>query len=128
MAAIGLVMSAKAGDIVTLGLGFFIGGVGQSCMQAGIMMFLSLVCAPVQLGAASALMTVFLNLGAFMCSAWDALIGRLTGDTLYMPLYIGAGMFAVISLILWICPPFPNEKSKTALDESDKAADILNAA
>lgn len=52
-----------------------------------------------------ALMTVSLNLGAFLCSSWDSLIGRITGDTLYMPLYIGAAIFAVLSVVLLIKRP-----------------------
>lgn len=104
-AALGLFLAARAQNIVLLGAGFFIGGIGQACMQAGIMMYLGLVCTSAQLGGASALMTVCLNLGAFLCSSWDSLIGHFTGETLYSPLYIGAVIFLVIAAALLIKPP-----------------------
>lgn len=116
VAAAGLLISASAGNIVLLGAGFFIGGVGQSYLQAGIMMFLGPVCTPSQLGAASALMTVCLNLGAFLCSSWEALIGVVTGDTLYMPLYIGAVMFLAVAVIMLIRPPAPKEEKPAPLE------------
>ena len=104
-AALGLLLAARAQNIVLLGAGFFIGGIGQACMQAGIMMYLGLTCTSAQLGVASALMTVCLNLGAFLCSSWDSLIGHFTGETLYSPLYIGAALFLVIAAVLLIKPP-----------------------
>lgn len=108
--AAGLVISGLAGNIVLLGLGFLIGGIGQSCMQAGVMMYLGLVCDNSQIGTVSALMTICLNLGAFLCSSWDSLIGIVTGDTLYIPLYIGAVIFVFMAAVLFIKPPVVEEK------------------
>lgn len=115
MAAVGLIISAAANNIILLAIGFFIGGVGQACMQAGIMMLLGKICSDTQLGTASALLTVCLNLGAFLCSSWGSLIGKFTGgDTLYAPLYIGSAMFAVIAVILLVKSPFPKNEGVTA--------------
>ncbi|MGN0659041.1 MAG: hypothetical protein ACI4LA_05490 [Emergencia sp.] len=111
-AAAGLVISARAGSIAVLGAGFFIGGVGQSCMQAGIMIFLGSVCTPSQLGKASALMTVSLNLGAFLCSSWGSLIGFFTGDTLYALLYVGTVIFLVIAAVLLLKSPFGKKEAQ----------------
>lgn len=112
LTALGLVISAAAGSIVLLAIGFFIGGIGQACMQAGIMMLLGQICPTSKLGAGSALLTVCLNLGAFLCSGWDSFLGRFTGgDTLYAPLYTGAAMLAVIAVVLLVKPPFPKQKT-----------------
>lgn len=105
IAAVGLFLAASAKNIPLLAVGFFISGVGQSCMQAGIMFFLGLVCDESQMGIASALFTVLSNLGAFLCSAWDSLLGVFTGDTLYFPLYLGVAIFVVIAVIFLIRPP-----------------------
>lgn len=69
-----------------LGLGFAVGGVCLACSQACIMLTLGNICDLTQLGLASALMVAFMNLGCFCCSEWEAFIGSITGDALYMPL------------------------------------------
>lgn len=110
--AAGLVISASARNIPLLGLGFFIGGISFASMQAGIMMLLGLICAPERLGFASALMMVLFNLGGFLCSAWETLIGIVTGDSLYLPLFTGAVIFIFLAVVLFVKSPFPKEKRK----------------
>ncbi|MCD8356385.1 MAG: MFS transporter [Clostridia bacterium] len=107
--AIGLGISASATTIPVLALGFFIGGISFSSMQAGLMMLLGLICPPERVGFASALMMVFVNLGGFLCSSWEMVIGIVTGDSLYMPLFIGAMIFVALAIILFIRSPFPKE-------------------
>ena len=103
--AVGLVVSARATTIVVLGAGFFIGGISFASMQAAVMMLLGLVCAPSRVAFASALMMIMLNLGGFLCSGWEMLIGTLTGDTLYAPLLVGAGVFVLMAVALLVKPP-----------------------
>lgn len=108
--AVGLVVSASARTIPVLGIGFFIGGISFASMQAGLMMLLGLICPPERVGFASALMMVFVNLGGFLCSNWELLIGILTGDSLYAPLFVGAVIFILLAIILLVKSPFPREK------------------
>lgn len=108
--AIGLIISASATSIPVLAVGFFIGGISFSSMQAGLMMLLGLICPPERVGFASALMMIFVNLGGFLCSSWEMVIGVITGDSLYMPLFIGAGIFVVMAVILFVKSPFPKER------------------
>lgn len=110
--AAGLVVSASARTIPLLGAGFFIGGICFASMQAGIMMLLSLICAPERLGFASALMMVLFNLGGFLCSSWETLIGKITGDALYAPLFTGAVIFVILAAVLAVRSPFPREGEK----------------
>lgn len=107
--AIGLVISASATSIIVLAIGFLVGGISYASTQAAMMMLLGLICPPERVAFASALMMVFVNLGAFLCSSWEMLIGLITGDALYAPLYIGAGIFVILAVILFIKSPFPKE-------------------
>ena len=107
--AAGLVLSATAGTIPLLGLGFFIGGISFASMQAGAMMALGLLCPPEQVGFASALMMVLFNLGGFLCSSWDSLVGRITGDSLYSPLFLGAAIFVVLAVVMGLRSPLPGK-------------------
>ena len=107
--AIGLVISASAKTIPLLGVGFFIGGISFASTQAGLMMLLGLICPPERVGFASALMMVFVNLGGFLCSSWEMLIGLVTGDSLYAPLLVGAAIFVVLAVVLLVKSPFPRE-------------------
>ncbi len=111
--AVGLVISASAHSIPVLGVGFFIGGISFASMQAGLMMLLGLICAPERVGFASALMMVFVNLGGFLCSSWEMVIGIITGDSLYAPLFVGAVIFVALAVILFIRSPFPKENRQS---------------
>lgn len=105
--ALGLVISASASTIPVLALGFFIGGISFASTQAGLMMYLGLVCPPERVGFASALMMVFVNLGGFLCSSWEMVIGMVTGDSLYAPLFTGAAIFVILAAILFVKSPNP---------------------
>lgn len=107
--AAGLVISASARTIPLLGIGFFIGGISFASTQAGLMMLLGLICPPERVGFASALMMVFVNLGGFLCSSWEMLIGLVTGDSLYSPLFVGAAIFVVLAVVLFVKSPFPKK-------------------
>ncbi|MBQ6622507.1 MAG: MFS transporter [Mogibacterium sp.] len=95
----GLFISASARTIPTIAFGFIFGGVGNACQIPAIMFKIGQLCDRVQLGRASSLMVMMMYLGMFGCSAWEALVGKLTGDFLYMPLYIGSGIIAFFALI-----------------------------
>lgn len=110
--AIGLVISASARTIPVLGIGFLIGGISFASTQAGLMMLLGLICPPERVGFASALMMVFVNLGGFLCSSWEMVIGLITGDALYAPLFAGAAIFVLLAVILFVKSPFPKESGR----------------
>ncbi|MDO5548821.1 MAG: MFS transporter [Eubacteriales bacterium] len=105
--AMGLLISATATSIPLLGIGFFIGGISFASTQTGMMMLIGLLCPPERVAFASALMMVFLNLGAFLCSSWERMIGTITGDSLYAPLLVGAVIFVILAVILFVRSPFP---------------------
>lgn len=110
--ALGLVISASANTIPVLGIGFLIGGISFASMQAGLMMLLGLICPPERVGFASALMMVFVNLGGFLCSSWEMGIGLLTGDSLYAPLLVGAVIFVLLAIVLFVKSPYPERAGK----------------
>ena len=105
MNAVGLLLSATADNLIVLGLGFFVTGIGNACLMAYIMMILGIICEKGQVAFASALMMAFLNLGSFICSSWEALIGKITGDSLYMPLYVGTGIFIIMAVMTLFWSP-----------------------
>lgn len=117
--AMGLVISATATSIPVLGIGFFIGGISFASTQAAMMMLLGLICPPSRVAFASALMMVFVNLGAFLCSSWEMLIGAITGDSLYAPLLIGAVIFVILAVVLFVKSPFPKSEGT---DDQKKAS------
>lgn len=107
--AIGLIVSATASSIPVLGIGFLVGGISFASIQTGMMMLIGLICPPERVAFASALMMVFVNLGAFLCSSWEMVIGMITGDSLYAPLIVGAVIFVVLAVVLFVKSPFPKE-------------------
>lgn len=110
--AMGLIISASATTIPVLGIGFLIGGISFASMQAGLMLLLGLICPPERVGFASALMMVFVNLGGFLCSSWEMVIGLITGDSLYAPLFVGAVIFVLLAVVLFAKSPFPKQSSR----------------
>lgn len=111
LAAIGFIISARATNIPLLAIGFLLGGIGFACVMSCNMMIFGLICQPNQIPLASSLMFSCMNCGFFLCSAWQSLLGSLTNDTLYSPLYIGTGIFLLIAIVLLIKTPFPKHKT-----------------
>lgn len=108
--AIGLAGSAFARSIVLLSVMIFIAGMGFSLTQAMGMMILSLSTSSKSIAAASAVMMALYNLGMFLSSSYEDTVGKISGDALYLPLYIGAGAVAVFA----VCVAFiPFSKSDT---------------
>ncbi|MCC8106023.1 MAG: MFS transporter [Clostridiales bacterium] len=111
IAATGLLASAYAGSIAFLCVAILIAGIGFGSLMSGIMMLIS-VTAPVSgVAKATSIMMALSNVFTFFCSGWMNLIGRITGDTTYMPLKIGALLYLVIGIILLIFPIYPKQKN-----------------
>lgn len=104
---IGVIGCGIVRTIPLLCLMIFIGGMGFSTTQASAMMILGLVSSPAQIAMASAGMMSLFNLGMFLSSPFDAVIGMITGDALYMSLYIGGVILLIFAVIFEIKNPFP---------------------
>jgi hypothetical protein len=40
---------------------------------------------------------------------YEELVGMISGDSLYMPLYVGCTAYIIFAAVLFIKPPFPTE-------------------
>lgn len=104
--AIGLAGSAMAANIPLLCVMIFLGGMGFSTTQAGAMMVTGASVSKSSVAMASALIMACFNLGMFLCSPFQAMIGSITGDSLYIPLYIGTVIFLVAAVVFAVYNPF----------------------
>ena len=111
LAAVSLIGCAMAKNIPILCVFIYFGGMGFSMTQASIMMLVGMLSAPEKVALASSIMMALFNLGMFLSSQMQELIGMITGDSLYMPLYIGAVVYVIISVFLRFALPL---KSKQA--------------
>ncbi len=107
--ALGVILGATARNIPVLCIGFFLGGLCMASLITVNMTVLSSICSERNLGFASSLMLAAMNLGVFLCSSWESLIGRMTGDPLYMPLYIAAVLFVVLAVVTFFRSPVSKE-------------------
>lgn len=62
-------------------------------------------------GLASSLIMACFNLGMFLCSPFQAFIGNMFGDSLYLPLYIGAVVFVVCAIVFAVYNPLQNKEN-----------------
>lgn len=117
VAAIGAAGSALARNIPLLCVTIFLGGMGFSTTQAGAMMVTGASVSKSAVAMASSMIMACFNLGMFLCSPFQALIGSITGDALYVPLYIGAVVFVIAAVFFAIYNPFAgNGKKKEAVE------------
>ena len=96
--------------IILLCIMIFIGGMGFSMTQASSMMVLGMTTTSSKIAIASAGMMSLFNLGMFLSSQFDSLVGNITGDSLYMPLYIGAVILIAFAIVFKIRSPFPKKQ------------------
>lgn len=115
--AIGIIGSALANNIPLLCVTIFLGGMGFSTTQAGAMMVTGASVSKSVVAMASALIMACFNLGMFLCSPFQAFIGSVTGDSLYIPLYIGAVVFVVAAIIFIFYNPFAKSEKKEKVAE-----------
>lgn len=111
LCAIGCMGSALAETIPMLAIMIFIGGIGFSQTQASGMMVIGLVSSGHSVAVASAAMMSLFSFGIFLSTYFEAAIGAVTGDALYLPLYIGTLLFLGMAAVLWIKNPFPKPGS-----------------
>ncbi len=102
--AAGIAGSGIARNIPLLCVTIFLAGMGFSLTQANAMMILGL-SSPGVVALASALMMALFNLGMFLSSSFEELIGTVTGDSLYTPLFIGAAVLALFAVVYSIRSP-----------------------
>ena len=111
IAAIGAFGSAMATSIPVLCVTIFLGGMGFSTTQTGAMMVTGASVSKSSVGLASSLIMACFNLGMFLCSPFQAFIGNMFGDSLYLPLYIGAVVFIVCAIVFVVYNPFQNKEN-----------------
>jgi MFS family permease len=107
--AAGLLGSAAVRSILLLCIFNYIAGIGMSSLQASMMMVLGMICHPSKVGLASSIMVSLQNILTFFCSMYEELVGMISGDSLYMPLYVGCTAYIIFAAVLFIKPPFPTE-------------------
>lgn len=103
--ALGIAGCAFVRSVVLLCVMIFVAGMGFSLTQATGMMILSLSASPKKIAFASAIMMALFNLGMFFSSKYEELVGMVTGDALYMPLYIGAALLLAFAVAYAIFSP-----------------------
>ncbi len=109
VAAVGIAGCGVARSVVLLCVLIFIAGMGFSLTQACAMMILGLATSSKRIALASAIMMALFNLGMFLSSTFEDGVGAVTGDALYMPLFIGAAALVVFAVIYAVSPPLKKE-------------------
>lgn len=97
--AVGSFGCAATRNIVVLCVFIFFAGIGFSSVQASCMMILSMTAPAEKIVLSSALMMAMFNLGMFLSSPYESLVGAITGDALYLPLYIGTVVLIVLAVL-----------------------------
>lgn len=115
IAAIGAFGSALAKNIVLLCVMIFIGGMGFSTIQSSAMMVTGASVSKSAVAMASSMIMACFNIGMFLCSPFQSLIGSIPGsDQLYVPLYIGAAVFVLGATFFAVYNPFSTKKAENA--------------
>lgn len=118
VAAIGALGSALSAavvkNIVLLCVMIFLGGMGFSTTQSGAMMVTGASVSKSSVAMASSMIMACFNIGMFLCSPFQSLIGKITGDQLYVPLYIGAAVFVLGAIFFAIYNPFKKASDKAS--------------
>ena len=112
--AAGLIGSGLSRSVVVLCILCFVSGWGFSMTQSMGMMILTIKTSPERIAFASALMMALFNLGVFFSSTFENIIGRITGDALYTPLYVGAVILVIFAVVYLIFSPLKGRKVKEA--------------
>lgn len=108
--AFGMAGSGLARSASLLCILIFVGGLGFSMTQSMAMAILGITTSPKKIALASALMMALFNLGMFLSSMFEELVGKLTGDALYMPLYIGAVCMVLFGVLTLFVSPFGKKR------------------
>lgn len=106
--AIGIAGCAIAGNLIVLCVMIFIAGAGFSATQANSMMTLGTIVSTSKIAFASAIMMALFNMGMFLSSSYENIIGKITGDALYMPLYIGAAVLVILAVVYKVVQNSPD--------------------
>lgn len=107
LAAVGMLGAVTAKSIPILCLSMLIAGSGYCAAMPAIMMIIGLVTPGESVAFATAIMMALMNFMSFLATPWLSLIGNITGDITYMPVYIGAALMTVLAVITMIVNLFP---------------------
>ncbi len=97
-------------NIVVLCVWIFIAGMGFVLTQSSLMMLIGLITPSSKIAVASAVFMALFNLGMFGSALFEHLIGVITGDSLYVPLYIAAVVYLVFAALFFLRSPFPESR------------------
>lgn len=111
IATVGVAGSAVANNIPLLCVVIFLGGMGFSTTQASAMMVTGASVSKSSVALASSLIMACFNLGMFLCSPFQAMIGNITGDALYNPLKIGAVVYLICAVFFAVYNPFKKQEA-----------------
>jgi len=107
---IGMLGCAITRNIYVLCIFIYIAGIGFTNTQSSLMMLLGIITSKNQIAFASAIFMAFFNLGMFLSGIFENFIEKITGDGLYMPIFIGAGVYFCLAVIYFVHSPFPKMK------------------
>ncbi|MCD8300250.1 MAG: MFS transporter [Clostridiales bacterium] len=108
--AIGILGCGISRSVVLLCVLIFVAGLGFSMTLSCAMMILGLATSTARIAMVSAIMMALYNLGMFLSSSFENVVGRVTGDSLYMPLYIGGILTLAVAVIYLIVSPMRGQK------------------
>ncbi len=106
---IGLAGCGVARSIPLLCVMIFIAGMSFSMTMSMGMMILTLTTSAAKIAMVSAIMMALYNLGMFLATTFEEVVGAITGDALYMPLYIGAVVVLVFAVAYTLVPPLKKQ-------------------
>lgn len=107
--AIGIGGSGLDRNILLLCIMIFVTGFGFSMTQSMAMTILGIVSPANKIALTSALLMALFDMGMFLSSIYEEVIGNLTGDALYMPLYIGSICLILFAIMMILKSPIKNQ-------------------
>ncbi|MDR1177091.1 MAG: MFS transporter [Treponema sp.] len=107
LVAAGMFGAAISGNIALLCACMLIAGVGYCTALPAIMMIIGIVTLKPSVAFATALLMVFMNVASFLESGWIGLIEHITGDPVYMPIFVGAALMVLLGVSQFLINPFP---------------------
>ena len=103
--AAGIAGCGLSHNIVGLCVAIFFAGVGFSTTQACCMMVLTLRIAHTRVAFSAAIMMALFNLGMFLSSEYEEVVGMVCGDALYAPLFFAAVVLVVLAVFFVVVSP-----------------------
>lgn len=108
--AVGLFVVARSGSVFMLSVGMALVGFADCVIIPAVLYVVGVSCKPAMVAFGTAVVMSLMNVTGFLASPYIALIGKITGDSLYAPIYTGAVLFVIVAIICFVKNPFPQEQ------------------